>query len=358
MPNTDSDADSNSPTPPDADIAADTSGVNPPAIEKATKISRNASESGKKDLRYAIGTAVCYVIFLQVVERIKSGTEAVILLTTLISLLFTLAYTVSLARGLRGNAAIAIAGLVSAFLILPSILIPFLHNLHPEWPFWGGFAPRYKLYRYLLHAEPGVDSILMMTCAVSIGVLISRTVKEFKILLPIAVVLALVDLYVVFGGGLVAQAEHGNAVAGSLMTGLTVKLPTVHHAVGAAPMQLAVGFADFLFIALFFACFVKFSSPSRNTFITLCVTLAGYMAIVALKNVALPALVPIAVVVVGMNLKRFEYARQELFAMLYAAIIVAVVGGGLYIRNRTANAKAGLSDERGPAIQRPAPGAP
>jgi hypothetical protein len=156
-------------------------------------------------------------------------------------------------------------------------------------------------------------------------------------LLPIAVVLAVIDMYVVFGGGLVTQAVNGNETAAGLMSSLTVKLPTVHPAVGALPMQLELGFADFLFIGLFFACFTKFGSASRQTFLVLCGTLAGVMLFVGLVDVALPALVPIAVVVLGMNIRRFNFARDELFAMMYAGIVVAVIILVLVVKGRLAH---------------------
>ena len=95
-------------------------------------------------------------------------------------------------------------------------------------------------------------------------------------------------------------------------------------------MQLAVGFADFLFIALFFACFQRFGIPSRRTFQVLGGVLAFYMLLVALTGLPLPALVPIAVVIIGMNLRQFRYERSEGFALLYAGLIVAAVAGGFY----------------------------
>jgi hypothetical protein len=190
-------------------------------------------------------------------------------------------------------------------------------------------------YQRALHGVPGVDGLVMVTCAVSIGVLVSRVVREFKMLLPIAIVLAIVDMYVVFGGGLVTQAASGNDIAGKLMSSLTVKLPTVHPAMGALPMQLELGFADFMFIGLFFACFVKFGAPSRRTFQVLCCTLAGVMLYVARVDVAMPALVPIAIVVVGMSFRKFKFARDELFAMLYAGIIVAIIIIVLVIRSHS-----------------------
>jgi hypothetical protein len=287
-----------------------------------------------RDALYAALTAAAYLMFLEIVARIPTDNLQAILATTLASLLFTLFFTVYMARGLRSILAISVVGLVSLLLIAPSVAIPVLIRMHPEWQGWPGVVPHYKAYRLALNWLPGVDGLLMVACAVSIGVLISRVVKEYKMLLPIAVVLAVVDMYVVFGGGLVTQAVSGNDVPAKLMSSLTVKLPTVHPARGAMPMQLEMGFADYLFIGLFFACFAKFEAPSRQTFMVLCCVLAGVMLFVGVLQVALPALVPIAIVVLGMNIRRFQFARDELFAMLYAGIIVAVIIAALVLKSR------------------------
>jgi hypothetical protein len=55
------------------------------------------------------------------------------------------------------------------------------------------------------------------------------------------------------------------------------------------------------------------------------------MLAVALTGISLPALVPIAVVVIGMNIRRFRYERSEAFALLYAGLIVAAVLAGRLI---------------------------
>ena len=99
-------------------------------------------------------------------------------------------------------------------------------------------------------------------------------------------------------------------------------------------MQLAIGFADFLFIATFFTCFARFGVRSRHTFYVLCVLLTGYMLFVAQTGIAMPALVPIAVVVIGMNVRHFRYSREEWFAMLYAGLIVVSVLGFMMWRSR------------------------
>jgi hypothetical protein len=98
-------------------------------------------------------------------------------------------------------------------------------------------------------------------------------------------------------------------------------------------MQLAVGFADFMFIALFFACLARFHIPARRTFFVLYAVLAVYMVLTSYVE-TLPALVPIAIVMIGMNLRRFRYSRSEVFALLYAGLIVVAVIGGLFFLSR------------------------
>ena len=139
--------------------------------------------------------------------------------------------------------------------------------------------------------------------------------------------LALVDFYVVFGGGLVTQAQQGSPMAQAAMKSLTVGLPTVQkNAANALPMPV-VGFADYLFIALFFACFAKFGIPARRTFFVLAGVLSLYMLYVLATGTPLPALVPIAAVIISMNLRRFRYERAEAFALFYAALIILAVFG-------------------------------
>ena len=317
--------------PPNETSSGETGSAEPQSHKAG--IGRNA---GARDMRFAAITAATYLLFLEIVARVPGGHIGMILATTLVSLLYTLVFTVYVARALRTLVSVVLVGMASFVLIAPSVIIPLLIRLHPEWSFWVRVGPYFLHYRAALHAVPGVDGLLMVSCAVSIGVLISRIVREFKMLVPIAVVLATVDMYVVFGGGLVTQAENGNDVAAKLMNSLTVKLPTIHPATGALPMQLELGFADYLFIGLFFACFVKFGAPSRQTFQVLCCTLAGVMLFVGLQSVEMPALVPIAAVVLGMNIRAFKFARDELFAMMYAGIIVAAIIVILAVRSRNA----------------------
>jgi hypothetical protein len=194
-------------------------------------------------------------------------------------------------------------------------------------PFW-------KAYLRLFRAVSGLDTLALIWLAASLGCAVSRLVREFKLLFPMGVALALVDLYTVFGGGVVSTAVSGkNTVAQAAMAALTVQLPTMQPKNGAAPFSLRIGFADFLFIALFFACFIRFGIPARRTFQVLFVTLFLYMAVVFLQDIPLPALVPVAMVVIGMHWRRFRYERSEAFALLYAGLILSAALGYLVFRS-------------------------
>src|SRR5580700_7994431 len=65
---------------------------------------------GGKDLRYAALTAAVYVLFLEIVARVPGGHIGMILATTLASLLFTLVFTVYMARALRTRFTVGFVG--------------------------------------------------------------------------------------------------------------------------------------------------------------------------------------------------------------------------------------------------------
>lgn len=294
-----------------------------------------AARQGSAALKQLYGAVLAYMFFWQITPRVPTDQMLVVGFTTLLSLLLVLLITVSLAQSLRTTKSLGINLAVSGLLTTPLVLLPVLATRFPEWTAWRIVGPWYGAYLRAVAGIWGLNGLLLIWLATCSGVWVSRLVKELKILFPIALVLALVDLYVVFGGGLVTQATSGNApVATAAMQALTVRLPAPHASRGAVPMQLAVGFADFLFIGLFFACFARFGVPSRATFYVLCATLVLYMYVVFQFGVALPALVPIAVVVIGMNLRAFRYARSELFALLYAGLLVVAILGGLFLFSR------------------------
>ena len=288
--------------------------------------------SPRRDGRNACLAMLTYLLFYQITLRVPFDSAVVVALSTLVSLVVTLLCAVYAARALVSPSRLAVCLGITALLVLPSIVIPqfFLHS--PTWAGWRTLGPAYGAYRHgLTDLVPGLRDMLLLLLAVSVGVLVSRLIREIKILLPLGIVLALMDVYVVFGGGLVTQAQQGSPTAQAAMKNLTVSLPAAQKTLrpNAAPIAV-VGFADYLFIALFFACFLRFGIPARRTFAVLCVTLVAYMAYGSQTGTDLPALVPIAAVIILTNLRQFRYERSEGFALLYAGLLVAAILGGLF----------------------------
>ena len=283
----------------------------------------------------ALGSALAYFALQMLVARFLPTNQGLYSAISLASLILTLAYTVALARSLQSLSGQILALALSAAIVLPFMSLPFLHFTTQSQ--FTAARHVFEFYRSIFQAVPGVRGFLVMSLAVSLGAVLSRMVREIKILLPIAVVLALIDLYVVFGGGLVNQANSGKAPAAkAAMNMLTVSLLPRAPAGVHAPEPLAVGFADYLFIALFFACFARFQVPSRRTFLLLCGTLCAYMGVVILGRLDLPALIPIAVVMIGSHLDSFKYKRDEAFAMLYAGLlVVAILAGLVFMSHRS-----------------------
>lgn len=312
--------------------------IEPPEADNVSTVDTAASEAqppnaapARASVWWPVVLALAFVALYKVTALLPADINHVAL-STIVALVISLAFTVQSARAMRSKIAIAVCLGASAALILPSVVVPIAASRFPAWDGWATVGPPYGFYVHLLRLVPGVQGLLLVWFAVSIGALVSRLVRETKILLPMAIALALVDLYVVFGGGLVTQANsrtRTDQTAHVAMQSLTVRLPVKRPIAGAQPMNLSVGVADYLFIALFFACFARFGIPWKRTFIALVVTLVGYMMIVFFTQTDLPALVPIAVVVVGFNLRYFRYERSEAFALLYAGIIVAAVLGGM-----------------------------
>lgn len=281
---------------------------------------------------YAIATALLYLVFFRV-STLLPFTVTSTIFVTLASMVLMLVFTVRVARAMITPRVLALNFALAGEFALPLIGVPILFTLIPFWSGWPLVGPMYKQYMGLLAHVMGLKELLVMWLAACVGVGISRVVKEMKLLLPAGVVLGLVDMLAVFSNvGVVNQAINGKSqLAQVAMTALTVKMPATHATTGSPPLQLQIGFADFLFIALFFACFKRFRVSAWNTFVVLCAVLSLYMLIVAFTATALPALVPIAIVVIGMNLRQFRYDRSEAFALLYAALIVGAVIGAFWL---------------------------
>jgi hypothetical protein len=287
--------------------------VDPISAEPDANSANNSRRSGSL-LLLLIGAG--YLAYWQVVPRIKSGELWVVLLSTLISLSLAVWLAAQIARSQSGSRSVLIGLAVTAACIIPlKTSVAWRQPLAP----WT-----------LLAAVPGLPDVLFIWFGACLGALLSRLLRGLNLVPPVAAALALVDIWTVLLGGPVQQImQSDNPVAKAATQAMTVPLPRPEVVANSAmPFQMQVGFADFLFIAFFVAALTRFVPEARayrQTLASLVVTLALYMGIVIYWSIDLPALLPMAAVVLAVNWRRFQYTRSEKFAMAYALVAVGTI---------------------------------
>lgn len=179
------------------------------------------------------------------------------------------------------------------------------------------------------------QSALLVWCF-AIGNLLALILKDRNLLLPIAIFLALFDMWLVFAPeGLVQQSlTHG---AGKALAVMAYQAPATQavSAGGKAAAMVFVGPADFLFISMFFAALYRFSMRTRQTMLAIVPVLAGYLLLTLtfpnfelgpIRLGALPALLPIGLTVLIVNRDQFKLSRDEMITTVFIAVVgLAVV---------------------------------
>ncbi len=267
---------------------------------------------------------IIYLIYWQIALRTPYDSLFIFVLSTIIAMFFQLLFITKLAKHIsQTRSAILLAGASVVIFLIGYIST----HLHPP------IVPLIELMMI-----PGLSSLIIMCFASSIGVLLSGIIREKNLIPPVSLVAALVDWYTVMGGGPVHQIM---TKAPNLAKPFLIKLPPIAHGSHGAAPALFIGFADFMFIAFFYACVYRFSMNEKKTFIGLCITLIVYMLVVSQADrlgswaQALPALVPVAIVLLVANWRHFHYQRSELLAILYAGLIVIAVATGIwYLQHR------------------------
>jgi hypothetical protein len=106
---------------------------------------------------------------------------------------------------------------------------------------------------------------------------------------------------------------------------MSSKVPSLHTG---SEILATVGMADFVFLALFFACVYRFDLYLKRTFVALVILLTAALFF-AMRVGVIPALAPMALAFVAANFRRFKLSRAELQAMVAAGAIVLVLALGL-----------------------------
>lgn len=210
-----------------------------------------------------------------------------------------------------------------------------------------------------------VRQLGLISWCMGLGALLSTLIRERNLIVPIAIFLALLDMFLVLTPvGLTQKMLTQNAEASKKVL-YNVPAPKVEQPKGekAPPpkveAQAYVGPADFLFLGMFFVALFRFQMRTQETLRAIIPVLAAYLLIVLLLGSvtiggvslgALPALLPIGATIFIVNRKEFVMTRDE----IASTAVIAGLGLALLIYGATRPRKA----PRPPATTRPAAPSP
>lgn len=261
---------------------------------------------------YALSVAVPQV-------RAGSATAALSLLATLLFLALAVGLIVQLARLSLNTRGEVVAALVAVVV----------------WPVLESLARQGGLWR--LYCFPLVNLAFIFLCAMA-GRLLSRILREPNILLPVALVTILADIFTVYLGPTGRALE----VAPSLVHKFSVGLPEAGSAAGAQgaeglAMAAFMGVGDFVFLTVFMAAAARFGFPlarGRRIIITLlCLGVATYLTL-PVVGVELPA-IPLLPLIAGGFLvaywREFRLTSAERQGLIWGGLfLAALLAGGAW----------------------------
>ncbi len=186
---------------------------------------------------------------------------------------------------------------------------------------------------WLSGAGVGLSQAFTLLWCWALGSLVARLLRDKNIVLPVAVVLITVDVISVWAPvGPVKQFLSYEA-GQRAFEAVAYQVPRLGQAIESPLTPIAyVGPADFVFIAMFFGVIHRFGMRKRETLAGLVPTLALYLVVVigfgdwtvwGIPLSAMPALLPVGVVVVWVNRKEFHLSRLEKW--LTAGVVVLCV---------------------------------
>ncbi|GBC91660.1 hypothetical protein HRbin15_00114 [bacterium HR15] len=225
------------------------------------------------------------------------------LMASMLGLVFTLARACEARRWL---AAALLSGGATAFIVW--LLLPT----------WLGVSSSHRFPPSIAVPYRAIHGYLLILTAIGLGCLMSRLIREKNLLVPVVPFAALVDAITVMTPvGFVKRVMESAPAVVERATVAVMTAPTSAPTVERVVPIVLMGVGDFVFLALYAACLYRFALRAFATAIGLFFVLWAYLVIVMLGVAnALPALVPMAVVVLAVNWREFRLTRQELWASL------------------------------------------
>ncbi|MHB8995989.1 MAG: hypothetical protein ACYC63_12155 [Armatimonadota bacterium] len=196
------------------------------------------------------------------------------------------------------------------------------------WYTVSGFAENHADWRPLLGA---LSSLAFLFACVFFGRLLALIIRERNILLPVAIMAALADIFTVFFGPTGKALEQAPKLVEKLSVGIPAAGSAAGAAGGAGLSHIATaGLGDFIFLAFFFASIWRFGLRPRATFWTvLVIMLLGMFGVLLLPW--FPAVPLLPFIVLGFllaNATAFKLSREE---KITTTIVVLFVAGLLVV---------------------------
>lgn len=176
-----------------------------------------------------------------------------------------------------------------------------------------------------------LSQIGLQTWCVGLGALLATLIREKNILIPIALFLALYDMFLVLTPVGPTQQLLKNAPAILQNAGMSIPKASATPTGGKAAVVAYVGPADLVFLGAFFVALFRFGMRTRETLVAMVPTLLGYMVVVLVFGVSLPALLPIGAVILIVNRKEFQLSKDEKLS----TALITIMGVSLLVYGMT-----------------------
>lgn len=160
-------------------------------------------------------------------------------------------------------------------------------------------------------------NMMMIFAATFFGCMVSFAIREPGVLVPGAVVAAMVDYWGVYYGTTLRAVQ----TAPEVVQKVSVKVP----AFGVIGPIATIGPGDFVFLGVFFAAMHRLGLKVPQTFWALLALLAPCLVVVLAFGLSIPALVPMAAAVLLVNRAHFRLTRSEKAASALVVILVAAL---------------------------------
>ncbi len=251
----------------------------------------------------------------------------VVTLIAAVVLALSLLLVLSICRipmGAGGELAMALAMLVLFCLVRPSVFAVLGR--------WLGNPAGGREVAHTLSIIPGqllLGNTVLIVWAAFAGRLVSRVIREGKLLLPVAVVASLADIITVFWG----VVAHVSETAPEVVETFSAAAPVAAPPGVPAPILSAVGIGDFLFLALFLAVTLRYAMrPAKTLWATFGLMLAAPAAFYLVPNASgMPGLPFISAAVLWANWRYLEFTREEKRALAFTGALVAALAAGLWV---------------------------